>query len=256
MPDGLDPADMIKNDPQAFKTVVGKATHVIEFLLDTLQKNTKDERTYKLRVREEILPLLIAIDNRIDREYFEQKVADAIQSTKEGIHHEVARLEEEKKEARRAPKAQHVVHENDGHAAPMKSNRRENIAEHIRVLLIVLNGERAWVRDAIVKQLKMVMDADELKAFLEVAPEKELQAKAFQFENQIEDIKEKQLLQEISDTLTQYIHLVAREKLSHIRQSLKQAESDGEFDETHKILSHVKALEGLLQTTVSIQKDG
>lgn len=93
MEGGKDPADIISANPTQFKHFIGNAVHVVEFLLAVLKEGMKDERTYKLRVREEILPLLITMENRIDREHFEGVIAEYIDSTREGVHYEVERLE-------------------------------------------------------------------------------------------------------------------------------------------------------------------
>ena len=58
---GKDPADLIAEDVHAFKKVVGSAKPVVEYFLDILEAQKKDDRNFKLRVREEVLPLLVKI---------------------------------------------------------------------------------------------------------------------------------------------------------------------------------------------------
>lgn len=94
MEGGKDPADMVANDPESFKHAIGGAQHVIEYLLDVLQASTDDERAQKLRAREEILPFIVGIPNRIDQEHFEQVVATRLKTSLEAIHAEVVRLRE------------------------------------------------------------------------------------------------------------------------------------------------------------------
>jgi DNA primase len=89
---GKDPADIIKEDAKRFKKMVGEAIHVIEALLSILKKEAKDERAYKLRVREEVIPILAHMPNRIDREHFEGVIAEKIGTTKDGVHFEVERI--------------------------------------------------------------------------------------------------------------------------------------------------------------------
>jgi len=92
MEGGKDPADMILHDVNDFKHTIGKAGHVIEYLLDILEAEAKDERTYKLNAHEQILPFVIKIPNQIDQEHFEQIIADRLKTTKEAVHAEVERL--------------------------------------------------------------------------------------------------------------------------------------------------------------------
>ena len=89
--EGKDPADLVAEDPALLKAAVRTAVTVVEFLIAILQKATRDERAFRLRVRDEVLPLIVRIPNRIDREHFEQVVSTALGTTREAVHYEVER---------------------------------------------------------------------------------------------------------------------------------------------------------------------
>jgi DNA primase len=93
---GKDPADIVLKDPKEYKHLIGKSVHVIEFLLEVLLSLNLDERTLKLRAREEVLPYIVLLPNYIDQDHFEGKVAEALKTTKDAIHFEVERLRENK----------------------------------------------------------------------------------------------------------------------------------------------------------------
>lgn len=95
IPTGKDPADMIQTNPAEFKHVVGKSVHIIEFLLHVLKEQYKDERTLKLKTREEILPYVLLLPNRIDQDHFVSVVAKAVGASKDAIRFEIDRLREE-----------------------------------------------------------------------------------------------------------------------------------------------------------------
>lgn len=97
MPEGQDPADIINADLADFKKRVGKSVHIIEFLLHILKRTETDDRALKLRAREEILPFVLLLPNRIDQEHFVSIVAEGIGSTTEAIRFEVDRLRDEAK---------------------------------------------------------------------------------------------------------------------------------------------------------------
>ena len=96
LPLGKDPADIIEVNPAEFKSVIGHSVHVIEFFLHVLKREIADERSFKLKVREEVLPFILLLPSRIDQEHFVAKVAEYIHSTTEAIRYEVDRLREEK----------------------------------------------------------------------------------------------------------------------------------------------------------------
>ncbi len=93
MPNGADPADVIKEDVQAFKHAVGAAVHIIPFLLEHLRTTTKDARAYTLHVRESVIPFLAKMPSALEREFFIGVVAEALDSTKDAVRLEVDRAE-------------------------------------------------------------------------------------------------------------------------------------------------------------------
>jgi DNA primase len=97
VPDGQDPADLVREDKTKLKAVVGKAVHVIEFLLHQLQHTEHDARALKLKVREEVLPYIILLPNRIDQEHFVGVVAKTIGTSADSIRFELERLRESAK---------------------------------------------------------------------------------------------------------------------------------------------------------------
>ena len=107
LPEGKDPADLVAEDSGLLKAAVRNATTVVEFLIAILKTSTRDERAFRLRVRDEVLPLIVRIPNRIDREHFEEVVSTALATTKEAVHHEVERIAaiEEKSENKTENKA-------------------------------------------------------------------------------------------------------------------------------------------------------
>lgn len=251
MVDGMDPADIIRKDPQEFKKNIGTAVHVVEFLLTILKEQTKDERTYKLRVREEILPLLVAIDNRIDREHFEGIIAESIGATKEGIHYEVERLGKVQKGSVEDKSFPLNVAENA--VGGMNIQRKRALESHIRALIQVLTGEYTWIGEQIQAKLASVLDAKEMEVFISGDGVMN-QGEVFSLEEQLEHTKERQLLEDISATLTLFSHITARERLSQLRVLLKQTEEEKNHEKMLLVLAQTKNAEQLLQATIKIER--
>ncbi len=251
MEGGKDPADIIKDDPSTFKRFIGEAVHVVEFLLTVLREGMKDERTYKLRVREELLPLLVHMQNRIDREHFENIIADALGTTKDAIHYEVTRIEESgAKHATPSPSGERL----DEAITIQSGARRKKLENHLRALSEVCRGGREWMRDAITEHLASLERAEVIQNFLGSELTKDIQAEIFTLEEHADAVKEKQYVEDISHVLTQYTHLVAKERLRDLKSELLNAESLGDHDTVLAILTKVKEAERLLQTPVHIQK--
>jgi DNA primase len=94
VPEGKDPADLVAESKDKLKAVVGKSVHVIEFLLHVLKRTESDARTLKLKAREEVLPFILLLPNRIDQDHFVDVVAKEIGATTDAIRFELERLRE------------------------------------------------------------------------------------------------------------------------------------------------------------------
>ena len=253
MPDGKDPADIVREDPTELKHIVGASVHVIEFLLMVMKQNTKDERTYKLRVREELLPLLVSIDNRIDREHFETIVAEAIDTTKEGVHFEVERIGEALRLS-----ATHTEH--GGTQVPNPQNilgskngtQKENVYAGLRAYLALLTETHPHYATKMREEISRIEKVAGREGML---VEEHDQGAVFMLEERVEGMRDKQILEEVSDMLTRFAHLVARERLSELREQMKLAELERDHDQTLIILKETKEAEGLLQSNILLVND-
>ncbi|GMU74155.1 MAG: hypothetical protein AMXMBFR44_3540 [Candidatus Campbellbacteria bacterium] len=74
-PEGKDPADVIQEDVENWKTSIRTATHVIEWMLSHLASKHTDARNFKKHVRNEVMPFLSLISNKIDRKHFVSVIA-------------------------------------------------------------------------------------------------------------------------------------------------------------------------------------
>lgn len=251
---GKDPADIIKVNPHDFKHFIGNAVHVVEFLLIVLKEGMKDDRTYKLRVREEVLPLLVMMENRIDREHFEGIIAEAIGATKEGIHYEVERIEVVQQ---KASQREHVA---EKHAEPAKKvmsiHRRDGLYNHLRALVHVCVNERAWIGLSIKTHMEQILSPEDMHTFLYGEVTQRMQAEIFTLEEHLEGLREQYFLEEISDVLTQYTHTIARERLGALRRALVALETSGDDTDMLTLVAQMKSAEQMLQSVVRIERQG
>ncbi len=239
MEGGKDPADIIKADPKEFKKFIGNAVHVVDFLLGVLKEGMKDERTYKLRVREEILPLLLVMPNHIDREHFEGVVADAIGTRKNAIHYEMERLAE--KHVRELRPDDSVVR------PPVKTavKRSVELTSYLRAIAVIEEGERPALARQIEERLVILFDADILKTLPE---EKTL----FVVEKHFEGLTEKNILEEVNDVLKQLTELIAKERLSKLREDIRRAEEAGDESLVMRFVEETKKAETWLQKATPV----
>ncbi|MBY0293881.1 DNA primase [Patescibacteria group bacterium] len=87
--DGKDPADIAKEDPESLKQAIRSSKTAIEFFLEVLRLQAKDERTYAKLVEAQVVPLIAAIPSKIDQAHFTRIVAQKLRVPEGAIHAEV-----------------------------------------------------------------------------------------------------------------------------------------------------------------------
>lgn len=96
-PKGSDPADVGKDNPEELKRAVREAKTAIEFFLEQLRFESKDERGFRRAVEEMIIPLIASMQSNIDQAHFAEITSASTSLPVESIRAEVARFLQSKK---------------------------------------------------------------------------------------------------------------------------------------------------------------
>lgn len=86
-----DPADLIKDNPSAWKEIIEKKRHVIQVMLEAVLKTEKDARTQGKRIVAEVLPFVRALPSPIDRAHFIKVISEAAGLPQATLTEELAR---------------------------------------------------------------------------------------------------------------------------------------------------------------------
>lgn len=249
LPEGKDPADIIQNEPKDFKKLIGSSVHIVEFLLKLLKKQAKDARTYKLQTREEVLPLIAVIPNKIDREHFAGVAAEAVDATKESIIYELERILEkmDKEEIGAVPEAPTPPPEK-----PKRSDTRKNELTKYLIAFSLVADEKC--SDTQKKAGKLLAGMCEKKMLDSISEEfqSEISKTTFEIESILADLDAKQVTADIEDKLTELSQIIAREKMAALREKIGEAEKTGEEDAVRTLLEETKAIEKQLQQKVEL----
>lgn len=241
MPDGTDPADMIADNPHTFKEAIGHSVHVIEYLLVILKSQSKDDRTFKLKAREEILPYVVLIPNFIDREHFENLIADQLGTTKDAVHAEVIKLEEQKEKP-----TQSSEEVGQASVAPPKvtPNMIEGYAEQVFGALMFLEqfSSHAPVHERIYTHLRTVL-SDHFDTVQKEMDEARLNKVIMQSEKTYQGFPNKEYFSHLASKINIYIDMFLKDELRKHRTTLAQLEASGDTGDTfEKTLHAVEAI--------------
>ena len=66
-PEGLDPADVAKDDPKKLNTIINQALHVVDFYLAILIKKHDDRRERAHAIKSELYSLIKRLPEKIDQ---------------------------------------------------------------------------------------------------------------------------------------------------------------------------------------------
>lgn len=84
-PEGKDPADIARENPELLKAAIRTSKNAIEFFLEALQRDAKDERGYIKIVQGQILPLVQAVGSKIEQEHFIRLIAKRVGVTESAV---------------------------------------------------------------------------------------------------------------------------------------------------------------------------
>jgi DNA primase len=90
-PEGKDPADLARENPELLKAAIRTSRTAVEFFLDVVWPTARDERTYKKIVEASVLPLIAAIGSKIEQEHFIRVVAQRLGVSEAAVASEVAK---------------------------------------------------------------------------------------------------------------------------------------------------------------------
>jgi len=216
MPPGKDPADIIQVNPIDFKQIIGKSVHVIEFFLHVIKREVTDDRAFKLKVREEILPFILLLPSRIDQEHFVGKVAEYIHSTTEAIRYELDRLREDKKTAPSGFSEVVKV------TVPVVSNSTGSLINARTFLLAALEV----VSEDLQKKVLVHLDAIDTSEF-EAVTESDFAGVVFSLEQQFAHLPKLAIQEELVSKLNQLKVGMIRKNMNEARVKLHEIERQG-----------------------------
>jgi DNA primase len=90
-PQGQDPADVAKENPELLKAAIRTSKTAVEFFLEVLQARARDKRAYQKLVEGSILPLIAVMGSSIEQEHFIALVASRLGVSPEAVRAEVAK---------------------------------------------------------------------------------------------------------------------------------------------------------------------
>jgi DNA primase len=237
LPLGEDPADVVSKNPSVLKSTIKDSVHVIEFLLHVLRREVADERSFKLKVRSEVLPFILLLPNRIDQEHFVSIVAETIKSTTDAVRFELDRLREQTNSSVTVEPKVRI-------SADVKNDVTRNAADIPQKAYIYLLAAVEVVDDTLAARVRAEMESIRTLAPLEEPDESERARILFTVEQLHTGMPELTVVEELVAKLNQLKTGLIRKRLSELRQVLEQMQEGGDDMDT---LNEIRVFETKLR---------
>lgn len=239
LPNGEDPADIILKDPKAFRDIIGHATHVIEFLLAVIKEEARDDRNMKLRVRDEVVPYLLRIESRIDREHFAGVIAEALGATQDAVNLEVARLERERHSAPTRAEDSPKIEQTESPKREASESRKDGLVSYFIAMDELLDDPE---RTAVQNMFRTLCGKSVDDVRKEISPEI-LSPLLFRLENEVAAMQRKNLQSVLAANLQELKELVLKARIREQRAKLTEAERVADETSIEEILNDLAVMQ-------------
>lgn len=91
-PDGLDPADVARNDLEKLKEIIKNSKHIIDFYTDSLISRNLEPRELGEEIRKNVLPYISSIQSTIEQSHFVKSVSQKTVIKEEAIWDDLKKI--------------------------------------------------------------------------------------------------------------------------------------------------------------------
>ena len=239
IPSGVDPADLVRMGAGHFKEAIRTSKHIVDFYLDVLKAEGKDDRSYGRAVVDRVLPFVARIANKVDQAHFVGKVARRLNTSEDIVWEELVKI----------PKHKHDRQETeDDFQHEREMTRKDTIEQKLLGIILWQEGEKKPVIDTgeIRKKIKHILGKESYTKLMEM-PKGTHDGILFMAEVEYENAKEFQ--QDVSELLAHLEKEHLRGHFDQVLQELRHAEQEDneevikvKLEECKKLSDRISAL--------------
>lgn len=238
MREGIDPADLIRDSgAEAWKSAVRDSKHLIEFLLDKVLKNHKDNtRKAGREIKEKVLPYIDALASSIEKAYFLKKISDASMIPESALKEDLDRIEQD-------PKYQEIKTEED--PSENKEFRRDYIERRLLGIMFWQDSLQKKSIDTgkILKELSEILNIEKEKILEQVKYNKE----DLIFEAEVFYGKDADIDRDVMELLDNLREEYLKTELFREMQELHKSETEKDKIKSAEILKNINELNKKIQ---------
>ena len=200
--------------------------------MDILAAGAKDKRAYKLRVKEEVLPFVSMIPDKIDQDHFAELIAERIGAAKEAVKFELERQAKAPSAPVRAEVKQAPAETKT--EPPEVAERTSYLKEHLSVWADLLSdgAEMDFARKTLKRFLTEILGSEKKDQ-----PSDSNRARlTFSLEARLESTPQRILLADLAGQVEELHIRISKERMVELKRQLRTAELEGDTKATQAIM--------------------
>ncbi len=238
MPEKMDPADVILENPEKWQELVDEAQPVMHFYFrNAFSLHDKQDARGKRKIAEKLLPEIKKVENSIERAHYISELANELSVSEEVLTGELSGIKSESQEKREILQKE-------------KKTKREVLEEKVASLCV--KNEEVLSK---LKKKDFSLLSSKMSSFLlvlyEKKPEKDLseeQKSLLSYFSALPDYGEDiDVEKEVKHCLNEIKKMNIRDKLSEIGEKIKIAEQKGEPEKEEKLIKEFQKYSKELQ---------
>lgn len=238
MPKGLDPADLIsKEGAEGWKKAIKRSRHLIEFALDRVLEESKDNRQAGRSIREKVLPQVAILESEIEKTHFLKLIADRTSIPESALGEDLKKISID------------VV---SGKKDVEESYREESVSFRKDQIRRRLLGIALWQRSLAERQVNPEAILKEMAEIYEIGEDQLLEKEKERtgdliFEAEVFYQSETDLKKDVAELLRNLKEENLKEKLETKMTELRHAEEKGDYEKSKELLKICKEISDKIQ---------
>lgn len=230
LPEGMDPADLILKDLEAWKEAITASKHLIDFHLDKLLSLKLDNRQLAKEVQKKILPHLVNIESSIEQSHFVSQISKRTGIREEAIWDDLRKIP-------RGKEGETLDTSKD--AVEVEVKKRKNYIE--RRLYGIIFWQEGLPENSAEKidtekiRLRLILFLGD-KYLAEALKEFEKEKTELIFEAESYYGEQKVLVREVEELISNFEEDILREKFAKSMNELTQVEREGDEKRAKELL--------------------
>lgn len=241
LPDGKDPADIIKENPENWKQVIRNAKHIVDFLISVFEKKEfADQRERIRQIKLNILPYIQSIESSMEQAHFVERLSSAFSIPTDSIWDDLKEIKGDSSKSKREEKPLEVKESEES----SETSKRGSIVEQLFGINFWIeskeNGSTPIVK-FIKENIQSLVGADRYDV-LQSYYDKQKDSLILEAEVLYEKTNDEAIMENVSEMFGSLKKTVLLKKRIRLQKDLEMSEKSGDKDNVARLMTSIQEI--------------